>query len=118
MAETAETGVKKQIRAVLNAHKLKYRQNTTSGFGRSGALDFTVNAWGYFLTIEAKSVDSPYGKRGPTTLQWTEIDEVTEGHGFALVVDENQFDLLQDVLTSLSFGATTSAARKLSLIHI
>jgi len=112
VAETPEAGVKRQVRAVLDAHELKYWQNTTSGYGRSGALDFTVNAWGYLLVVEAKSVESPYGKRGPTALQWQEIDAVMEGMGVALVIDENTMPALQDVLVYLRAGATHGARRK------
>lgn len=101
MAETPESKVKKFIRATLDGYGLRYSMNTTGGYGRSGDLDFTVNAWGYYLVIEAKSILSAYGKRGPTALQWDTIDEVTKGGGLALVVDENTAEDLENVLDTL-----------------
>jgi hypothetical protein len=98
---TPESNTKKLIRETLDGYGLRYSMNTTGGYGRSGDLDFTVNAWGYYLVIEAKSVLSAYGKRGPTALQWDTIDEVTKGGGLALVVDENTAEDLETVLDTL-----------------
>lgn len=109
MAETPEAGVKRQIRAILATHEVYQRAPTTGGYGRSGQLDFTVCVRGYFLGIEAKSIHSKYGHKGPTALQWKEIDEVHASDGIALSIDETNYDALQDILVCLGNGRVLAA---------
>jgi hypothetical protein len=99
MADTPEAKVKKRIRELLaNGY---YQQPTTGGYGRSGVLDFTCCIGGYFLGIEAKSVDSKYGAKGPTALQWDEIDKIRTSGGCAVSIDETNYRFLEAVLKAL-----------------
>lgn len=104
MAETPEAGAKKLVRAVLEQYGIYHQMPTTGGYGRSGALDFTVCAWGKFVAIEVKSIHSKYGKNGPTALQWQAIDEIVESDGIALSIDETNISKLHDVLLHLKSG--------------
>jgi hypothetical protein len=99
MAATPEAAVKKSIREMLSGHY--YHQPTTGGYGRSGVLDFTCCIGGHFLGIEAKSVDSKYGSKGPTALQWDEIDKIRAAGGVAMSVDETTLHVLHGVLHEL-----------------
>lgn len=99
MAETPESKVKKQIKALL----AEYHVNTpaTAGFGKSGQLDFVCCIFGSYVAIEAKSIYSGYGKNGPTQLQWDEIDSICRNGGYALVVDETTIDMLAKFLNHI-----------------
>lgn len=99
MAETPEAAVKRQIRSVLQHHY--YQQPTTGGYGRSGQLDFTCCIHGYYLSVEAKSIHSKYGTKGPTALQWQEIDAIRKNGGLAMSVDETNIDKLIAVVADL-----------------
>jgi len=109
VAETPEAAVKRQIRAILQAHAVYQQAPTTGGYGRSGALDFTVCVNGYMLVIEAKSIRSKYGHKGPTALQWKVIDEVQRAQGIACSIDETRYDALQDILVCLGNGRVLAA---------
>lgn len=109
MAETAESAVKRSIREILVPHMA--RQPTTGGFGASGQLDFTCCVGGLYLGIEAKSKFSKYGNKGPTALQWQEIDDIRANHGFAAVIDEDTLQDLKTVVDALACGAVHIARR-------
>ena len=109
MSDTAEAGVKKRIRELLVGRY--YRQPTTGGFGASGQLDFTLCVNSIYLGIEAKSIKSPYGKRGPTALQWGEIDAIRGAGGVAAVVDEDNLTDVKTLLDALDCGALHIAKR-------
>lgn len=99
MADTAETKVKRQIRACLADHHVN--TPATAGFGKSGQLDFVCCIYGRYVAIEAKSIYSPYGKLGPTQLQWDEIDSIRVSGGYALVIDESCIDRLDKFLNEM-----------------
>jgi hypothetical protein len=102
MAQTPEAAVKKEIRRVLEVEGVLQRAPTTRGYGKSGQLDFTCCAYGYYVGIEAKSIHSKYGAKGPTALQWQEIDEIRSHGGIAMSIDETNYDVLERVLWLLS----------------
>lgn len=104
MAETAEHKVKRVIRAILAEHHAYYTMPTTAGYGRSGALDFEGCAYSRFIGIEAKSIHSKYGERGPTDLQLTSMNEILSSGGIALCINETNYDLLQGVLHDIAHG--------------
>ena len=109
MAETPESAVKRQIRSVLQHHY--YQQPTTGGYGRSGQLDFTACICGHYLGIEAKSIHSQYGSKGPTALQWKEIDAIRASGGLAMSVDENNLEHFSAVVYALSRNMLEGAYR-------
>lgn len=109
MSDTPEARVKKRLRELLTGRY--YRQPTTGGFGNSGQLDFTLCVNSIYLGIEAKSIASSYGKRGPTALQWSEIDAIRAAGGIAAVVDEDNFGDVKTLLDALDCGALHIAKR-------
>lgn len=109
MAETKETAVKKRISALLE--DVHANKPLTAGFGKSGQLDFVCCIGGLYVAIEAKSVYSPYGKDGPTQLQWDEIDSIHRHGGIALCIDETNIDSLRKVLHHLLHGEVLLAKK-------
>lgn len=109
MADTPEAKVKQRIRELLTGRYC--RQPTTGGFGNSGQLDFTLCVNGVYLGIEAKSISSSYGKRGPTALQWVEIDAIRAAGGIAAVVDEDNLADVKTLLSALDCAALHIAKR-------
>jgi len=109
VSDTPEARVKKRIRELLAG--VLYRQPTTGGYGSSGQLDFTVCVNGRYLGIEAKSIESSYGKRGPTALQWAEIDAIRAAGGIAMVVDEDNLGDVKTVVDALQCDAVHIAKR-------
>lgn len=93
MAMTPEAKVKKQIRAVLDAHGAYYAMPVTGGFGNSGTPDFLVCYKGWFLGIEAKA-----GKGKTTALQDEALRKIQTAGGVPLVIYETN---IKDVETSL-----------------
>ena len=93
MAMTPEAKVKKQIRAVLDAHGAYYAMPVTGGFGNSGTPDFLVCYKGWFLGIEAKA-----GKDKTTALQDAALRKIHLAGGVPLVINETN---IRDVETSL-----------------
>ena len=109
MSETPEAAVKREIRTRLAGHL--QRAPVTGGYGRSGQLDFVCCIHGHYVAIEAKSVRSSYGVRGPTALQWEEIDAILAAGGIAMSIDETQYGALQQAITALEFGLVAQAAQ-------
>lgn len=110
MAETPEARVKRAVRDILLSHYSQ--QPTTGGYGRSGQLDFTCCISGRYLAIEVKSIYSKYGSKGPTPLQWREIDAVRVSGGVAASIDETNLDDLKDIVAALLGGAPHSAKQR------
>jgi hypothetical protein len=107
MADTKETAVKKRIKALLE--DVHVNTPATAGFGKSGQLDFVCCIDGVYVAIEAKSIHSPYGKDGPTQLQWDEIDSIVANGGIALCIDESNMDTLRKFLHEMQHGRTDVA---------
>lgn len=108
---TPESAVKKAIRERLDGMGVYYGQPTTGGYGRSGQLDFTCCMSRHFVAIEAKSIHSKYGERGPTALQWDDIDAVIASGGIAMCVDENNLNDVIGVARFLATGKYVEARR-------
>jgi hypothetical protein len=95
MAATHEAHVKKRVRALLTQYEVYWRQSTTGGYGHSGQLDFYCCHLGRYIGIETKSVHT---KHGVTALQQREIDEILDAGGIALVINETNYQELEDAL--------------------
>ena len=61
-----------------------------SGMGRAGVPDIIACFKGHFLAIEAKA-----GKNKPTALQEREIANIQKAGGHAMVLNEDNLDLLE-----------------------
>ena len=83
MAQTPESLIKAQIRAILKKHNVYYAMPIGTGYGNSGVPDFLCCVNGLFIAIEAKS-----GNNKPTALQNKNIREIQDAGGVALVINE------------------------------
>lgn len=97
MAATPEAKVKKQIRAMLDAHGVYYAMPIGSGFGNSGVPDFLCCVKGRFLAIEAKANG---GK--PTALQLANLEKIATCQGISRVIDEHSLLELKNLLADLT----------------
>lgn len=93
MATTPEAKVKKQIRAVLDAHGAYYAMPIGTGFGNSGVPDFLVCVGGRFIGVEAKA-----GKGTTTALQDANLAKIRANGGLALVINETNINELKEIL--------------------
>ena len=93
MATTPEAKVKKQIRAVLDAHGAYYAMPIGTGFGNSGVPDFLVCVGGRFIGVEAKA-----GKGKTTALQDANLAKIRANGGLALVISEANINELKEIL--------------------
>ncbi len=96
MAATPEVKVKKQIRAILDAHGVYYAMPIGTGYGNSGVPDFLCCVNGHFLAIEAKA-----GKGKTTALQDAHIEKIRGCGGTALVINETNMPSLVTALQTL-----------------
>lgn len=90
MASTPEAKVKSKVVAILKAHGVYYFFPVMNGFGRSGIPDIICCYKGRFLAIECKA-----GDNDPTPLQLREINAIVDAGGTALVIRENNVELLE-----------------------
>jgi len=90
MATTPEAKVKKQIKQILDNHQIYHFSPYMSGMGRAGVPDIIACFKGHFLAIEAKA-----GKNKPTALQEREIANIQKAGGHAMVLNEDNLDLLE-----------------------
>jgi Holliday junction resolvase len=65
--------------------------------GRAGVPDIIACFKGHFLAIEAKA-----GKNKPTALQEREIANIRKAGGHAMVLNEDNLDLLEFLIKHLS----------------
>lgn len=99
MAQTPEGKVKDKIKVILKRHDVYYAMPIGTGFGNAGVPDFLccVPPNGVFLAIEAKA-----GKGKTTALQDKHINSILECGGEALVVDEDGFSRLENLLKEMT----------------
>ena len=97
MATTPEKKVKDKVVKMLKAHGIYYFYASTHGFGRSGIPDLVCCVRGKFLGIECKA-----GKNVPTALQEKEMTDIRLAGGMTIVVNEDNLDCLQQLLTELT----------------
>jgi hypothetical protein len=93
MAAKPEALVKKKIRAILDEFEAYYAMPIGTGYGNSGVPDFLVCCNGRFIGIEAKA-----GSNKPTALQQHNIERIFDAGGYALVINEDNLHVLQELL--------------------
>ena len=81
-------------------HKLKemgayYLYPSTGGYGDSGVPDIIACLSGKFIAIECKANGNK-----PTKLQIKNLLDINKSKGVAIVVDENNVDMLEFLITS------------------
>lgn len=96
MAMTPERRVKAKVRKVLDKLGAYYTMPVTGGFGNSGAPDFLACLHGRFVGIECKA-----GKNTTTPLQEKNLRQITEAGGIALVVNDENVDVFENLLSSV-----------------
>lgn len=96
MALTPERKVKQQVVALLKEAGAYYFFPAANGLGRSGIPDIIVCHRGRFVAIECKA-----GKGQTTALQERELKRIGEAGGIALVVREDNTNLVELALNSL-----------------
>jgi Holliday junction resolvase len=93
MATTPEGAVKKKIKAILTENGAYWVMPVSNGMGNHGVPDFLVCCNGRFIGIEAKA-----GTNKPTALQQHNIDRIFDAGGYALVINEDNLHVLQELL--------------------
>jgi hypothetical protein len=93
---TPEGKVKDKIKKLLKTHGAYFAMPIGTGFGNAGVPDFLVCLNGEFLAIEAKA-----GKGRTTALQKKAIAEIEAAGGRTLVINEDNFELLEAVLENM-----------------
>lgn len=96
MAATPEKLVKTKVVRVLRDEGVYYFFPATHGYGRSGVPDIICCVAGKFLAIECKA-----GKNKPTALQVHEIEQIRLAGGIAVVVNEENWESVRDLIRSL-----------------
>ena len=96
MAQTPENKVKSKIVAILKEEGVYYFLPATHGFGRSGVPDIVCCVNGKFLADECKA-----GKNTPTALQLREIAAINTAGGIAIVVNEDNIEMVRDYVRNL-----------------
>jgi hypothetical protein len=90
---TPESKVKTKIHAILK-ERGAYAVNYIGGISaNNGTPDILACLNGRFIAIEAKA-----GKNKPTDLQTLNLKRIDDAGGLALVINENNFPLLRDIL--------------------
>lgn len=93
MADTPERKVKKKVIEILKAKGAYYAMPVASGYGNSGVPDILACWRGYFFGIECKA-----NRNKPTTLQASNLAQIKQAGGIALIIDETNIDDLYDYL--------------------
>lgn len=93
---TPEVKVKKQVKAILDAHNVYYFYPVTGGYGASGVPDIIGCINGMFIGIECKA-----GRNKPTKLQVHNLTRIAEAGGIALVINEDNVDDVRIVIDKL-----------------
>ena len=96
MALTPEGKVKAKVTKILREEGVYYFFPATHGYGRSGVPDIVCCVAGKFLGIECTA-----GKNKPTALQVHEIEQIRRAGGMAVVVNEDNWDSVRELLRSL-----------------
>ena len=97
MAQTPEGKVKASVTKVLREEGVYYFFPATHGYGRSGVPDIVCCVSGAFLAIECKA-----GRNKPTALQVQEIERIRAANGHAIVVNEENWDMVRPLVRELS----------------
>lgn len=94
---TPEGKVKADVVKMLHKYGAYYFFPATHGYGRAGVPDIVCCLKGKFIAIECKA-----GSNKTTALQDREINRIRAAEGRAMVVNENNIDLLEQVLKELT----------------
>ena len=94
---TPESKVKAAVVKLLKQYDVYYFFPATHGYGRSGVPDIVCCIRGKFLAIECKAGDNK-----PTALQEKEINTIRKAQGIAVVINETNLALLEQLLKELS----------------
>jgi hypothetical protein len=94
---TPESKVKAAVVKLLKQHEVYYFFPATHGYGRSGVPDIVCCVRGKFLAIECKAGDNK-----PTALQDKEINTIRKAQGIAVVINETNLALLEQLLKELN----------------
>jgi Holliday junction resolvase len=97
VAQTPEGKVKARVTKVLREAGVYYFFPATHGYGRSGVPDIVGCVNGMFLAIECKA-----GKGKLTALQANEIQSIRHAGGVAVVVNEENWDMVLPLVRELS----------------
>jgi hypothetical protein len=97
MAITPEGRVKAKVKALLQKYNVYHFMPATGGYGRSGIPDIIACANGRFVAIECKA-----GKNVPTALQERELNVIGLAGGFAVCVNEEGLDKLEEQIKRLT----------------
>ena len=100
MANTPEGRVKSKVVDILKTEDVYYIFPATHGYGRSGVPDIVACVNGRFLGIECKA-----GKNKPTALQVRELESIRRQGGVAIVVNEENWDAVRNLVKSLRSAA-------------
>ena len=98
---TPEARVKTAVKRLLVSHGVYYVMPVSNGMGAHGVPDFMVCAYGRFLGIETKTA----GKL-PTDLQMSNLRQIDEAGGIAMVINETNLLELDGVLYVLRINGT------------
>lgn len=96
MAATPEKKVKDKVVKILKEEEVYYFFPATHGFGRSGVPDIVCCVNGHFLAVECKA-----GTNKPTALQVREIEAIRRSNGVAIVVNEENWDMVRGLMRML-----------------
>jgi Holliday junction resolvase len=94
MAATPEKKVKETVKKTLDAMGIWHFSPYQAGMGRAGIPDIIACYKGMFVAIECKA-----GKNTTTALQEREIDAIRRAKGLAFVINENNMNELEELLT-------------------
>lgn len=98
MAMTPEKKVKNAVVAILKEHGAYYFYPVTGGYGGSGVPDIVACYRGDFIGIECKA-----GKGKATKLQDKNLEQIEAAGGVAMVINEDNLDLITDTLISIDW---------------
>lgn len=96
MARTPEAAVKDKVVAILKEEDAYYFFPATHGYGRSGVPDIVACVNGLFLGIECKA-----GSNKPTLLQVRELERIRRAGGYAVVVNEENWDMVRELVRNM-----------------
>jgi hypothetical protein len=68
----------------------------SNGMGKHGVPDFNLSVFGLYVAIETK-----YGGKKPTPRQKDCLEEIRKSGGIAVVVDENNVDLVSKIFSEI-----------------
>jgi hypothetical protein len=104
MAGTPESKVKAEVVKFLKAWDVYYFFPATHGYGRSGVPDIICCVNGKFLAIECKA-----GKGMTTALQNREIQNIQKAKGIAVVIREDNIELVEQIVKELGYDKKDNA---------